>query len=259
MEFKLRKGIMLSDMIKTGKQDLPFRVVIYGSDGIGKSSWAAQSPKPLFLDIEDGIGQINVDSVSLSDKPFEEVVKFIRLLLNEEHDYKTLVIDSIDWLEQKIWKKVVHDFDKPIKSIEDIGYAKGYTFALDHFNTLIRGLEKLRKEKNMNIILIAHGAIIRVEDPMFDAYDKWCLKLHRKARAVIQEWADCILFAAYETMTKKVGESFGQDKYKAIGDAERVLHTQEKPFFEAKTRYLLPETLPLEFEAFQQSINETKQ
>ena len=248
----------LENMIKKGKHPLPFRAVIYGSDGIGKSSWAAQAPRPIFLDIEGGVGEIDVDSIPLNDGSFEDVIDSIRSLLNEDHDYKTLVIDSIDWLETKIWKKVVDNYEKPISSIEDIGYAKGYTFALDHFAKLITGMDKLRKDKGMNIILIAHGTITRVEDPMFDAYDKWCLKLHKKARAKIQEWADCIMFAAYETITRKVGDSFGQDKYKAIGDGSRILHTSERPFFEAKSRYSLPETLPLEFEAFQQSLNEAR-
>jgi len=110
----------------------------------------------------------------------------------------------------------------------------------------------------MNIIIIAHGAVVRIEDPQFEAYDKWSLKIHKKARAVIQEWADVIMFAAYEQMTRKIGESFGQDKFKVIGDGTRVLHTNEKPAFDAKTRYLLPETLPLEFEAFQNAINEAR-
>ena len=121
----------LKDLVHSGKRKLPFRVVIYGSDGVGKSSWASQAPKPIFLDIEDGVSNIDVDSISLNESKFEDVIDTIRALLTEDHGYETLVIDSIDWLESKIWRKVVRDYGKDIKNIEDIGYAKGYTYALD--------------------------------------------------------------------------------------------------------------------------------
>lgn len=246
--------MMLKDLIRSGKRQEPFRAVIYGTDGVGKSTWAAESDKPLFLDIEDGISQLNTDSIPLNQATYDDVIETIRMLINEEHEYETIVIDSIDWLEEKIWNKVVREYEKPIKNIEDIGYAKGYTFALEHWRKLIAGLECLRKGKKMNIILIAHGSIVRIEDPQYESYDKWSLKLHKKARAVIQEWADVIMFADFEKITRKVSDSFGQGKYKALGDGSRVIHTQEKPAFDAKSRFAIPDTLPMEFAVFKQSL-----
>jgi hypothetical protein len=237
--------------VRTGKRKEPFRVVVYGGEGIGKSTWAAKAPNPIFFDIEDGIAHIESNSWDLSKQDFDTIINGVIWLLENEHDFKTVVIDSIDWLEYKIWEKVVNSYEKKINSIQDIGYAKGYDFAVDHFKKFLRGMDRLRKEKKMNVIFIAHGIVVRVDAPDHDPYDKWELKLHKKVRSVCQEWADAVFFAKKKQFTKKSGESFGEATYKMVDEGYRILCTQDSPAYYAKSRYELPNEIRLDsFDSF---------
>lgn len=147
--------------ISTGKTRQPRRIMLYGTHGIGKSTWAASAPKPIFIQTEDGLADIDCDSFPLCET-FEDAIGCLRSLYESDHEYKTVVIDSADWLERLIWAQVCAD--KNVTSIEDIGYAKGYTFAVDHWSRIINGLNALRAQ-GMASILLAHSQIEKFEDP----------------------------------------------------------------------------------------------
>ena len=168
-------------------------------------------------------------------------------LAAEEHDYKSVVIDSLDWLERLIWTQVCAD--RGVENIEDIGYAKGYTFALTYWREVLIALDWLRNERGMMVILLAHAKIERFENPETEAYDRYSPKLHKLASAVVQEWCDEVLFANYRTYAKTSGEGF--DK-RAIGvsQGERIIRTTERPAHVAKNRCNLPDELPLDFRAY---------
>ncbi len=254
----------LTELIKQKPKGRAFRSVIYGTDGIGKTTWASDAPNPVFLDLENGLQFIDAPRIDVRESSFNDILKMIGLLIKKEHEHKTLCIDSIDWLETKIWERVVFDNNqdgnkKVISSIEEIGYAKGYVYALEYWEQLLRGLDML-VNKNVNIILIAHGQVVKFQDAQYDDFDKWDLKIHKKAASLIREWSDCVMFANYKQYIKSNSTGFegkdGSSKKKAVGDGERVLYTQEKPQFKAKCRFSIPDQITMEFQEFYNHYNE---
>ena len=232
----------LSNIRKKAKQK-PHRIVLYGGAGVGKTFFAASTNKPIFILCEDGMGKIEADHFPLAES-FEEVLKNLQSLLDNDNDYKTLVVDSLDWLEPLIWDKACQDNNW--KSIEQPGYGKGYVEVLKYWREYIRLLNELR-EKGFMIMQIAHNQIKRFESPEIEAYDRHELKLHRKAADLILEHSDCCFFANYKLGTVQVKGKGGNMTTKAVS-GERIIYCQEKPAYLAKNRYALPETLPFDWE-----------
>lgn len=226
----------------------PPRIILYGGAGIGKTTFGASADKPVFICTEEGLGQLEVDHFPLA-LTYDDVIGYLDSLITEEHEYKTVVIDSLDWLESMIWAKVCQDEGK--ESIEQIGYAKGYIFALRYWETILSGLNALR-DKGMVCLLIAHSIVKPFNNPLTDPYDRYQLKLHEKARAKISEWADCILYAGYKVSVKKDDD---KGKTRGIGKGERILYTEERPGYEAKNRYSLPPEMPFAFEHFIEAVH----
>lgn len=241
---------MLETVI-TGTQPMPPRVMIYGTHGIGKSTLAAQAAKPIFIQTEDGLAEIDCAKFPLSQS-LDDVYAAIGALYQEEHGYETAVVDTVDWLEQLIWQQVCADHG--VKSIEAIGYGKGYKFALTHWSNALDGLNALRDQRGMAVILLAHAGVSRFENPETDAYDRYTPRLHKTASAMVQEWCDAVLFATYEVHTTQTDEGFNKRRNRAIGDGERVLRCQERPYQVAKNRYDLPPELPLSWQAVVDAI-----
>ncbi len=241
---------LLEHIIK-GKEVKPRRTFVYGTQGIGKSSWAANSTNPIFIPTEDGLNEIDCEKFPVA-KAFEDVMNALSALYTDKHGYKTIVIDSVDWLERMIWAEVCRK--REVGSIDDIGYGKGYGFSLTHWQDFIVGLEALRSEKKLAIVLIAHAKIERFENPETDSYDRYTPRIHKTAAALLQEWADEVLFASYKVHTRQTGEGISK-KSKGIGTGERVIRTQERPSHLAKNRLNLPDELPLEWGAYAKYFN----
>ena len=238
----------------TGRQTRPRRLMLYGVHGIGKSTFAAEAPNAVFLPTEDGIADIDCESYPLSSC-FDQFMHYLQELHDEEHDRSTLVIDSLDWLERLIWAEV--EKEHSVDSIEDIGYAKGYTFALKHWRTVLKQLERLRDARGMTSILLAHAKIERFTPPDLDAFDRYSPKLHKHASGIVQEWCDEVLFANYQVYTQSSGEGFDA-RTKGVGNGERVIHTSEMPAHNAKNRARLPVTLPLSWSAYFDAVEKGK-
>ena len=232
----------LANIRKKAKQKPP-RIVLYGGAGIGKTFFAASMNKPIFVLTEDGMGKIEADHFPLSES-FEDVLKNLQSLIDNDNDYKTLVVDSLDWLEPLIWDKACQDNN--FKSIESVGYGKGYVEALKYWRIYLNLLNELR-EKGYTIMQIAHNQIKRFESPEIEAYDRHELKLHRKAADLILEHSDCCFFANFKLGTVQVKGKGGNMTTKAVS-GERIIYCQEKPAYLAKNRYALPETLPFDWE-----------
>jgi len=236
----------LSDVVR-GKQDKPVNVLVYGKDGIGKSSFAADAPGVIFLDVEGSTVELDVERLPHAET-LEEVNDRIDLLLNDKHSYRSLAIDTWDWFEPMIWRDVIRSRPgKDVQSIEDFGYGKGYVYAVDTWRALLARLERLKREKSMNIISLAHGAVRTFINPEGEDYDRYELKVHKSIAGVLREWPDAVLFATYETFAIK---SKTARKAKGAGDGKRVLYTEERPAFHAKNRYGLPFELSLSWEEF---------
>jgi hypothetical protein len=237
----------LLGQIQKGRKPGPRRVMLYGTHGIGKSTFGSMTPKPIFIQSEDGLGEIDCEKFPLAET-FDQAISALSELYSEKHQYRTVVVDSLDWLERLIWADVCQK--RMIESIEDIGYAKGYTFALTQWREFLEGLTALRNERGMMVLLVAHAKIERFENPETESYDRYVPRLHKLASAVVQEWCDEVLFATYKVYTKVTDEGFNRKKAKGMGSGERIMRTTERPAHVAKNRLNLPDELPFDWSAY---------
>lgn len=214
----------------------PQKIVLYGVPGIGKTTFAATFPAPIMLRTEDGAGALDVPTFPRTVRTLKDLDLAMQALCGD-HPYRTLVIDSLDWLEPIVWRYVCADGGK--ESIEDFGYGKGYVKVDAVWQRIHTKLEKLR-ERGMHIVAIAHADAKMFEPPDMDAYTRYGLKLHKRGSALWQEWADMVLFANYRTHTITPSADSKNKAVKAYGNGDRVLYTAERPAFQAKNRVGLP-------------------
>ena len=230
------------------------RIIIHGDPGVGKTTFAACSPAPVIIQTEDGLGNLDATAFPLATC-FQDVMDALASLYTEDHNFQTCVVDSLDWLEPLIWQHVCKMHGK--QSIEEFGYGKGYVEALSVWRTFFDGITALRDAKSMTVIMTAHSEQKRVEDPMLPAYDAHDLKLHKRAAALAEEFADVILFAAVQTNTVTEDAGFNNKRTRAVTTGNRIMHTIGQPAFLAKNRYSLPSPLPLAWDAFSDAMGFT--
>lgn len=223
--------IDLSQAVITTAERKPPRIVLYGQAGIGKTTFAASCPKPVIVCVEDGAGNIAVPKLYVSD--WQSTMAVLTALATQEHDYKTVVIDTIDRLEAHIHAEVVSSHKSKISSIEEIGYGKGYVLALQYWEKLLKVLDVLHS-KGIMTLLLAHSIVKAHNPPDGEPFDRYRLSLHDKAALRICEWADTVIFAKYDITTTKDGQ-----KSKGIA-GERMLYTEERPAHWGKNRCGLP-------------------
>lgn len=234
--------------IHTGKAGGALKVVVYGPEGIGKSTLAAHFPRPVFIDTE---GSTRHMDVSRTDKPSSwtmlmEQVQYVR---SDPGVCSTLVIDTADWAEQLCIASICAD--KKLSGIEDMGYGKGYVYLAEEFGRLLNLLEEI-VGRGVHVVLTAHAMMRKFEQPdEMGAYDRWELKLQKKTSALVKEWSDLLLFANYKTLSVAADDK--GKKFKAQG-GRRVIYTSHHPCWDAKNRLGLPEELPLDFSALAQYI-----
>lgn len=226
------------------KVNKPPRILIYGGQGVGKSTFGSLAPNPIFIQTEDGLASIDCDAFPLATS-FADVLKYLGELAENDHQYRTLVVDSTDWLERLIFGQVCKE--RNVKTIGDIAYGAGYNQSLDLWQQYIDCLNYLRDEKHMMIIQIAHSQVKRYENPETDAYDRYQIKMHEKASALLLEHSDIVIFANHVVGVKKEQDGFSK-RTRAIGSGDRMLFTEERPAFIAKNRYGLPDEIPFDKE-----------
>jgi hypothetical protein len=240
----------LLDAIQKGKDQRPPRILLFGTEGVGKSTLAAQTPSPIFISTEDGLGEIDCHKFPLA-RTYQEVTSALDELRSESHDYQTVVIDTADWLEKLIWDDLCKQYG--VNSIEKVdgGYAKGYVHALSYWRQIIDRLTALRDERSMMILLLAHAKVERFEDPEEAAYDRYSPRLNKHAAALVSEWCDAVLFATRKFVTKPEAGAFNKTRNKAVAvgadGGERILRCVGGPACVAKNRYALPAELPLDW------------
>ena len=241
----------LSSIIK-GIQPEPFRLLIHGVEGIGKSSFAACAPDPIFIQTEDGLAQIDVPKFPLAES-FDTVTGYLNDLLNEQHDYQTVVIDSVDWLEKLAVQKVL-DKHNDKTTLAEFDFGKGYAMLIPLFETIIHMLNRLRRLRKMNVIFIAHTKMEKIEDPNGSSYDQYAPRLDKRINGLVREWSDLIIFATVPISRSTEKDGFKERVIaKAIKDKtgnDRVLILESTPAIVAKSRYSLPAQMPLDGNAF---------
>lgn len=224
--------------------------VIYGVEGIGKTTAAAKTPSPVFLCCEeglDGVTDMNGDQPpSWAIESKDDLMAAIAALYSEEHEFKSVIIDTADHLEPLIHADVAKE--KNVGSIEDIGYGKGYVEALSHWREIFQGLNALRHDRGMNVIIVAHTMIKRFDSPDTDPYDRYMIKLHEKASALLRETATVVSFCNYLISIRQADAGFNKKISRGVGAGQRFIHFEERPAFQAKNRYGLPEKVELKKE-----------
>lgn len=238
--------------ITKGKRARAQKVVVYGPEGIGKSTFAAQFPEPLFIDTE---GSTDNMDVSRLDKPssYTMLKNEIAWVKANPTVCKTLVIDTIDWAESLIVDDICALHQK--KGIEDFGYGNGYVYVKEELGRFLNSLSEL-VDLGINIVLTAHAQIRKFEQPdEMGSYDRWELKLGKKTSSqtapLVKEWADMVLFANYKTVVMTADNK----KKKATG-GQRVLYTQHHPAWDAKNRHGLPEEMTFDYAGIAHIFNQ---
>lgn len=241
---------MLSRVTR-GKVKRPHCIVVYGPDGVGKTTFGSQAPKPIFLGPERGTSTMDIERLPVPYN-FSDVMLATGELLSDPHPYQSVIVDSLDWMEPLVFAEVCLE-NKGAKSIELAagGYGKGYKEALLKWATWRARLDDLRDKRDMNIILLAHAAITDFQDPQAQvAYHRYQLKLHKDAAAMFREWAECVLFVNHQT--------FATEEGRAIASGKRVAYTERGAGWDAKNRFDLPAEITLPkagaWAAFEQAV-----
>ena len=232
-------------------------MLVYGPEGIGKTTFATKAPNPILIQTEDGLGLINVPHFPLCET-YDEVIDNLETLASEGHDYKTVVIDSMDWLEKLASTEALKKF--PGKStLKEIGYGVGEAALIPLFEKVLNRLNTLRNDRKMNVVLVAHAKIEKIQDSIGAAYDEYSPRLEKRVNGFIKEWPDIIGFAS-QKIVRTEGGDIGFNKKQTvvksvkIGDTDRILQLTPKPGIVAKNRYKLPDEMPLDGDSFFQNL-----
>jgi hypothetical protein len=225
--------------------------LIYGVAGIGKSTLAAQLPKPVFIDAEDGTKELDVARYSVSGHA--ELFEAISLV--ESSDFKTLVIDSIDWVEKLLARKVCDKGDEKGNKkdrIEDFGYGKGWKYLTEEVEKFLFRLDSVLR-KGINVVLLGHSEVVKFQEPeRSEAYDRYELKLSKDNSANVREWCGFVLFMNWKTTVVEVDK-----KTVAVGGKERVIHAQHSAGWDAKNRHGLKDKIKADIKELAPIFGET--
>lgn len=244
----------LSSVRKTGSPKPP-RCLFYGTEGVGKTSFGAKFPKPIFLPTEDGLDAIKADAFPLL-KSWGDIESAIGVLATEQHDFETVVLDSADWAEALILNQVArdHGLDSYDSNAKPLAYGRGARAGADYVRRMLEGFDYLRDNKGMSIVILAHSQVKRFDDPTTDAYDRYQLDLNKELASVMTEWADIVGFANFRVSVKEETVGVNNKKKRGLGSGERLLFTQEKPAFKAKSRWTIPAEMPFDYGAFSAAL-----
>lgn len=231
--------------VKSGKVEKHKKVVIYGPEGVGKSSLANNFPKPLFIDTEGSTTELDTDRLPRPSS-WQMLKQQIDWYKGQIGRFETLIIDTIDWAEALCNQQICANHN--VKGIEDIGYGKGYIYSTEEFGRLLNILSDVI-DMGSNVVLVAHSQIVKFEQPdEMGAYDRYQLKLGKgtgsRTAAIVKEWADMVLFINYKTFSVATDDK--GNKHKAQGGT-RTIYTTHHPAWDAKNRHNLPEELPLDY------------
>ena len=235
-KFKITRGV-------TAK---PVKAVVYGPEGVGKTTFASAWPGAVFIDVEGGSNHYDVARMPRPET-WSQLLEIVNACA-EFPEIGTVIVDTADAAEALCMRHIL--FEKKWKSIEDAGYGKGYTYLQEEFGKLLHSLDGC-VNAGKNVLIVAHAQIRKFEQPdELGAYDRWELKLQKKDAPLVKEWSDLLLFANYKTDTMKDDSG----KYRATGGKRRMMYTSHTAAYDAKNRFGLADELPFEFEPLRACI-----
>jgi hypothetical protein len=227
--------------IERGRRHSPVRAVIYGTEGIGKSTLAAAFPAPVILDTEEGTHHLDVARVSIGS--WDELRAAIAELGGGRGEFRTVVIDSADWAERLLVEHLLAEHKQ--KSIEGFGFGKGYTLLAEGFGRLLTQCDALIGV-GLNVVFVAHSKVQRTSPPdMADGFDRYELKLTKQTAPLLKEWCDLLAFCNYKTAVTEGSDG----RKKATGGKRRLMHLERAAAWDAKNRYGLDAELPMAIES----------
>jgi hypothetical protein len=246
-------GFTLADCVE-GVSAQPPKIIVYGPHGVGKTTFGAGFANPILLMTEDGVGALQIRRFPRQVTTYAELMTALGALFNGDHDRETLLLDSLDWLEPIVWAETADRHNKT--SIESFDYGKGFIFADDVWGEVLDGLDALQRERGMAIVCTAHAEAIRFQSPLTEPYDRYRIKLHKRASALVQEWADVVGFAHWQQAVATTDLGFKKKASRGISTGQRLLALEERPAWEAKNRYALPPVMPLDTQQFLALLSE---
>ena len=224
--------------LDVGVKSVALRCVFDGSEGIGKSTLAAQMPNPVFIDVEGGTNQLPVARLPRPTS-WTMLMDEVRAVRDGDVPCSSLVVDTADAAEILCARHVCQK--NQWDSIESPGYGKGYTHLEEEFGRLLDLLSEVA-EHGRNVVVLSHAIMRKFERPdESGAYDRFELKLSKKVAPKVKEWCDMLLFLDYKTFVV-VDKN---NKAKAQGGS-RVVRTSHAPTWDAKNRFGLPDEMPLD-------------
>ena len=236
--------------IHTGKDlSKPYKLMIYGNPGVGKSTLANTATKPVFIDIEGGLSRIDCNRTPMV-KSISDLSNAVTYLLTQKDVYSTVIIDTADQLDILIQDEICRKAGK--ESLSEFGFGSGFEMLNRVWIKILSGLEKL-VDNGFNLIILAHQQTKTFNDPTLEPYDRISMKLHTKPAGMLFGKMDAVWYYAWETIVS--GKS--NEKKKAISTGCRILHTKTRAAYEAKDRYDMPDKLEVN-DRFNLSIFEEK-
>jgi len=238
--------------LRSGKRIRPRRTLIYGVEGIGKTTFGTRAPKPIVICTdEDGVDDIDCESVI--KRSYNDLLKTIAWLIQAPHGFETAVFDTLNGIEKLIYDMYCEQHS--LKSIDQIDYSKGKKLCMPMWRVIREGLTELREKRNMGIILVAHAGIEKFKDPENESYDRWVPAIYHMPGEMWRRWCDEVFFASFETVIKSTDEGFNQTRSQGIGQGTRILRTSARPAFVAKNRlYGMEHEIDLSYAAYAEHL-----
>lgn len=228
--------------LNSTKSDKPPIALLYGVDGVGKTSLAAEWPDPIYLHTQGEEPPSNIDLQSPGVvESYDEMIELMTELVVGDHTHKTVIIDSLDGFESLVWAKTCER--NGWHSIEEPGFGKGYVETDNEWQYFIDGAIAL-KQRGVAVVMLAHPEILRFDSPITDPYSRYTIKLHKRANAIIREKSDIVAFMNYRTTIKEKEVARQKTVAHGEGGGDRVIHLEERPGFLAKNRYQMPVSVP---------------
>lgn len=240
---------MTMGAVKAEASDPPIRLVLVAVEGVGKTTFAASAERPVFIAAERGLAHLNPPVPAFPQpRSWTEVLEAVDSLVREPHDFKTVVFDTLDWIEHLLYDHIQKRENLTAEKMD--AYGRWAKIAVEDWRQLLRMLEVLQDRRGMNVVALVHAVAKPFKNPEGDDYQRWKLALYGEdVPNLWKQWAEAVFFGTYEISFRQSGDRPG-----ALGKAEttgnRVLYTTWSPARDAKNRYGLPEILPMDWQSF---------